>query len=37
MYYVCYLLAQPRAKENLQCYIYQMHVLVSYSRFAYPL
>jgi hypothetical protein len=37
MYYVRYPLIQPRVKENLLYSIYQMHVLVSYNRFAYPL
>ena len=37
MNYVCFPQIQPRAKENLQQWIYQTHVLAFYNPFIYPL
>jgi hypothetical protein len=36
MNYVYFSLIQPRAKENLQQWIYQTHVLAFYNLFVYP-
>jgi hypothetical protein len=37
MNYVYFPPIQPRAKENLQQWIYQTHVLAFYNPFVYPL